>query len=261
MPSDNSRKKKITPLVIVLVVVLVACIAGGIWGGVYLVNTYGQIRDAQNTQAMTPKLPEEVSSDQGNPIDFASLQADNPDIYAWIYVPDTNINYAVCQSADDDAFYLDHDASGAETELGAIFSESRFNGRDMQDRVTLLYGHNGFGDTMFTDLHRFERSDFFDSHDRVYVYMPGHIYEYQVFSSFMTDDRHIMGLYNFQTDDGFSQFISDLQRPSAIGANTRDVQLGQDSKVLVLSTCNTGALEATGRYIVCGVMVDDQPTK
>lgn len=32
-----------------------------------------------------------------NPIDFKSLQQQNSDIYSWIYIPNTNVNYPVCK--------------------------------------------------------------------------------------------------------------------------------------------------------------------
>lgn len=44
-----------------------------------------------------------------NPIDFKSLQQQNSDIYSWVYIPNTNINYPVLQSHLDDNLYLDHD--------------------------------------------------------------------------------------------------------------------------------------------------------
>ena len=268
----NGPKRRVRPVIVVLAIVIVVCIIGGVAGGMYLINTYAQIRDVENSQAMEPALPVNdplVSADNGqgtveagqaNPIDFASLQQQNPDIYAWVYVPGTNVNYPVCQSTEDDAYYLTHNAAGEESELGAIFSERQFNGTDMQDRVTILYGHNGYGDTMFTALHQLDRAEFFDANKRVYVYAPGHIFTYEIVSAFMSDERHLMGLYNYQDDNDFARFESYIQNPDALGAQTREAELGADSKILVLSTCNTGALEATGRYIVCGVMVDDQPT-
>lgn len=30
-----------------------------------------------------------------NPIDFGSLQKQNSDIYSWVYIPNTNVNYPV----------------------------------------------------------------------------------------------------------------------------------------------------------------------
>ena len=46
------------------------------------------------------------------PIDFASLQARNPDVYAWITVPGTNIDYPILQSDGDNSYYLDHTMDG-----------------------------------------------------------------------------------------------------------------------------------------------------
>ncbi|HAM15373.1 MAG TPA: class B sortase [Eggerthellaceae bacterium] len=258
---QSTSARRFSPIVIVLIAVLVVCLVGGVAGGLYLVNTYAQIRDVENAQSMQPTLPDlsDASQTVKNPISFAALGEENPDVYAWIYIPGTSINYPVCQSADNDAFYLTHNAKKEDSELGAVFSESQFNGKGFQDRVTILYGHNGYGDTMFTPLHNFERSEFFNGNDKVYVYTADRVRTYQVISSFMSDDQHLMGLYNFQDDSDFARFLQFVQNPSALGAQVRPVNLGADSKILVLSTCNTGALEATGRYLVCGVMVDDRP--
>ena len=255
-----AKRRKITPLVVILAVVLIACIVVGVAGGLYLINTYSQIHDVENSQAMVPSLPNEIKDGEKNPVDFASLEKQNSDIYAWLYIPGTTINFPICQSAEDDSYYLNHTADRKESELGAIFSESQFNNLDFQDRVTILYGHNGFGNTMFTDLHEFEKGDFFNAWDKVYVYTQGHIYTYRIVSAFMSDERHLMGSYNFQSDVGYSQFLTDISKPKAIGANVRDADLNANSKILVLSTCNTGVLDASGRYVVCGVMIDDRQT-
>lgn len=257
----TQAKSKNKPLIIALAVIVVACLAGGIAGGTYLVNTYSQISDVENSRAMEPTLPTEMTANQSNPINFDALYEQNIDIYAWIYLPGTPINYPVCQNDDDDAYYLNHNAVDEESELGAIFSEHQFNGVNFQDPVTILYGHYGFGDAMFTALHQFERDDFFNEHDKVYIYTPGHVYTYKIFSAFMSDDRHLMGLYNFRSEDGLSKFVADMSNPNAIGANTRSVKTSAGDKFLVLSTCNAGVLESTGRYLVCGVMVDDFETK
>ena len=52
---------------------------------------------------------EETESTVEIPIDFQSLQAQNPDVYAWIQVPGTEVDYPILQSPDDNGYYLDHD--------------------------------------------------------------------------------------------------------------------------------------------------------
>ena len=46
-------------------------------------------------------------------IDFAALQEENSDVYAWIYVPGTNVDYPVLQHPEDDTYYLEHNMDGS----------------------------------------------------------------------------------------------------------------------------------------------------
>ena len=47
-----------------------------------------------------------------SPIDFKKLQEQNPDVYAWIEIPGTNVNYPIMRHPTDDAYYLDHTIGG-----------------------------------------------------------------------------------------------------------------------------------------------------
>ena len=58
-----------------------------------------------------------------------ALQEVNPDVFGWIYSPDTTINYPVVQG-DDNAYYLKHLADGTENRNGYPFL-------DIQNRTDL----------------------------------------------------------------------------------------------------------------------------
>ncbi len=72
-------------------------------------------KEHQNQEVYT-KIQEEVVKEKPEeepakeefeiPIDFAALQQINPDIYAWIQIDGTNIQYPIVQSPDDDSYYL-----------------------------------------------------------------------------------------------------------------------------------------------------------
>ena len=53
----------------------------------------------------------EAGDDRPEGIDFAELSSINPDIYAWIRIPDTQIDYPVPQREEDDTYYLRHNSS------------------------------------------------------------------------------------------------------------------------------------------------------
>ena len=54
------------------------------------------------------------------PVDFQALFDVNPDVYAWIKIPGTNIDYPVLQREGDNAYYLNHDWEGKKAR-GALF--------------------------------------------------------------------------------------------------------------------------------------------
>ena len=91
----------------VLVLVALAALCACAWCVWYIIQYYqGQsFGDRMRTNA-----PDDTGSFQLErvkiPVDFDELQAMNPDIYAWITIPDTDISYAVLQrDGDDDLEY------------------------------------------------------------------------------------------------------------------------------------------------------------
>ena len=192
-----------------------------------------------------------------NPIDFKSLQQQNSDIYSWIYIPNTNVNYPVLQSHLDDNLYLDHDIYKNYSFSGSIYSQM-CNKRDYSDRVTVLYGHNMANGSMFATLHRFYDADFFNKNRYIYVYTPDRKLTYEIVSAFEYDNRHIMNSFDFSDDNVFSDYLNMIKNPPSVSVNKRNTELTTDDKILVLSTClNSG----DGRYLVQGVLKKDEPTK
>ena len=65
----------------------------------------------------------------------------NPDIYAWIKIPETNVDYPIVQSSDDNGYYLNHDIYGEKKAEGTIFTEN-YNTKTFEDPNTVIYGHD-----------------------------------------------------------------------------------------------------------------------
>lgn len=193
-----------------------------------------------------------------------AVRENNGEAYSWIYVPDTNVNYPICQSAVDDEFYLRHSSVDQSwIASGAIYTES-CNTKTFDDRVTVIYGHNGYSDSMFTSLHKFEDSDFFSSSEHEYFYIytsAGKKLKYQVISAFKYDDRHIMNSFDFQNNQVFESFIEMIKNPSSANKNVRkelDKEITVNDNIAVLSTCITN--QKSNRYLVCGVLVENEET-
>ena len=194
-----------------------------------------------------------------NPINFSKQQAINDEIYSWIYVPGTNVNYPILQSRIDDLYYLRRGLDGKYDISGVLFTQSH-NKRDFKDPVTVIYCHNmtEFG-TMFATLHNFEDEDFFKENDTFYIYTPGHILTYKIVSAYRYDDRHIMNSFDFSNPAVVREYFDYVMHPTMIPQNVREgVTLKDDDRLVVLSTCME---DNSYRYLVNGVLVSDEKTK
>ncbi len=65
-------------------------------------------KEVQEEPADTPDEEEEPKTPVDVPVDFAALQQRNPDVYAWIQIPNTAVDYPILQSSTDNAYYLNH---------------------------------------------------------------------------------------------------------------------------------------------------------
>lgn len=260
--NQNSSSKKSAKRAILTIAGLVMLIAGVVYLGYYFYGQYtANIEDEKYTEASTASQSQSQEQYAENPIDFDEWQKKNDEIYAWIKVDGTEVDYPIVQSGTDDDFYLRHSAADKSwVASGAIFTQSH-NTKTFNDSVTVIYGHNGYSESMFTSLHKFEKKDFFDEHPYFYIYMPQRKLTYQVVSAFKYDDRHIMNSFDFQDSNVLADFQKLIQDPSSSLKNVRedlDTEINSESKLVVLSTCITG--QKSSRYLVCGVLVNDEKT-
>lgn len=204
-------------------------------------------------------VPPEIRDTVNGEINFTELWKINTDIYAWIKVPNTLIDYPLVQYNGDDSFYLSHNIYKQYAFAGSIYTES-LNSKDFSDPNTVLYGHNMLNGTMFATLHYFRDPDFFAQNEFIYVYLPDRTLTYQIFSAYEYDDRHILYSFDFNDEETYREYLDYAQNPTAsMTANIRELDVTTDDKIITLSTCMDNI--DTSRYLVQGVLVSDEPTK
>ncbi len=188
--------------------------AGLICGGIAYYQYYqdahaGQEYEKIKEKVVTeePKKPEETQKSTVEiPIDFQTLQNMNPDIYAWIKVPGTVIDYPIVQSGTDNSYYLNHSVEHDENKAGAIFTED-YNTKTFEDPNTVIYGHGMANGSMFDGLHQYMDRDFFDQNKEVIIYMPDKILHYQIFAAYLYDNRHLLQSFNFDNKDIYQAYL------------------------------------------------------
>ncbi len=194
---------------------------------------------------------------EGKEIDFSKLTAEvNGDIYSWIYIPGTNIDYPVLRHPADNSYYLNHNLDGSKGYPGCIYTEN-YNSTDWLDPVTVVYGHDMRATgTMFHGLHKFEKQDFFDQNQYIYIYTPDRLFVYQIFSACVHTDEHLLYGHDFYDKIEMADFFAHIYDEKLGKGFVRDgIEITGEDKVIVLSTCIKN--RPSNRFLVCGVLLNE----
>lgn len=248
-------KKKYAAAAAVLAAAAVVCVAAGIRQYLLEKNAgdgYAGIRAEAGT-GIPKDMPDTEDSPVEIPIDFEALRARNPDVYAWITIPGTAIDYPVLQNASDNTYYLNHTIDGVESPEGAIYTET-YNSTDFEDPNTVIYGHDMANGSMFQNLLKYQDRDFFDANREVLIYTPDAIRRYRIFAAYLYDDRHILQSFDFDDKDVYRQYLESVFAIREMGACIDSEQaVTEDDRILTLSTCY--GIQADRRYLVQAVLI------
>lgn len=223
-------------------------------------NVYEQIQSVVSTPAEEPEEPiEEPVEEEPTvdiPIDFEALWAINPDVYAWIEIPGTEIAYPILQHPTDDSYYLNHTIEGVEGYPGSLYTES-CDAKDFSDFNTVIYGHNMKDRSMFGSLKDYRDADFLTEHREIIIYTPTEKRVYQIFAAVVYDDRYIPAVYDDDNPEDRQAFLNSLSETRDLNSQVLDeVDVNTDSQILTLSTCIGG--QPNNRYLIEAVYVGEE---
>lgn len=257
-------KKKIWILV-GTVLILVGMICGGIGIKSFLDEKnagkdYEKIRsEVAMTSTPEPEIEEEQVMEETDekeplvlPVNLAELMEKYPDVYAWIQIPGTGIDYPIVQRTGDNSYYLNHTVEGKNKIEGAIYTED-YNAKNFFDANTVIYGHNMKNGSMFQQLHRYEDRKFLKENPDVVIYQTDQILHYRIFAAYVYDNRHLMESFDFSDSDVFDAYIeSILDMKNMSNVIDDSVAITSEDRIITLSTCNGNDKE---RYLVQAVLL------
>ena len=183
-------------------------------------------------------------------IDFEGLQAVNPDVIGWIDIPGLSISYPVVQGTDN-AYYLHHLFTGEYNSSGSIFADWH-NQPDFADPNTIVYGHNMKNGSMFGTLSHYQDQALWEASPYFYLYVPGKVLKYQIFSCYAGYVGSEAYTYAFPEETDFQNFLERIR--SYAGYDT-GVEVGETDRVVTLSTCVSSRRDY--RYIVHGKLIEE----
>lgn len=181
-------------------------------------NVYSELRDTKNNSDNTTEATKDLSSI-------------NSDYQFWINVEGTNIDYPVVQGSDND-FYLNHDFNKNYLPAGSIFLDYR---NDFEtDYNTVIYGHHMRNSTMFGQMEKFKKEDFFEKNKTITLTSKDDIYEYEIFAIGVYDADFGYNAVDFNDEDDFKIFLDKILSKSMYSRNI----VNSSDKIITLSTCS-----------------------
>lgn len=186
-------------------------------------------------------------------VDISGLQKANSDIFAWITVPGTVIDYPVVQHPTDDSYYLQHGPEGLKSSHGCPYIET-CDSTSLQDYITVVYGHNMNDGSMFAGLHKYEDAKFLSVHREFTITTAEHVMTYRIFAAVMYSDAYIPYYYNDLVKDDRTAFLSSLNKDSVAKKSIilDDENVSADDHIMVLSTCDK--ILRNNRFLVVAVL-------
>lgn len=212
-------------------------IAGGFIAaaGIMGLLAFGELAQAGRTQGQYESLARMASKEDGvdetedgkerlllekrgeepplyqSPVDFKLLSGINPDIAAWIRVPDTGINYPIVQSRDNE-MYLHKSFSGETADAGCIFLDFESQ-RNLRGYNNILYGHNMKDGTMFRDVVRYKDEDYFKEHQYFEIYTPVETIHLKAAACYYIQDDSQVRRTQFRDEEEFFKYVRSMLEP------------------------------------------------
>lgn len=258
---------------------LVACAGVAVlclgYFGFYLYYNQRTSRDVENLIALKDKepIPQMMPSSEEFVIhytedeeivvpevldEYKNLLNKNKKLIGWIKIDDTNIDYPVMQTSDNE-YYLEHNINQEYDKNGTIFMDKDCDVLKPSTNL-ILYGHHMKSGKMFGGLDKYSDPKYYMSHryiDFDTIYEKG-IYEVMyVFRSRVYSEEEVVFKY-YQFIDAVSEreFDSNMNEMAAVSLYDTGVTASYGDRLLTLSTCDYQ--EKNGRFVVVAKRVSEK---
>lgn len=158
----------------------------------------------------------------------------NTDYVAYLYIPDTEIEYPVVQR--NNSYYLNHNFYEEKNAHGTIFLDENCS---METPVLLLHGHHMKDGTMFGSLKQYRDKEFRQAHSEIFLDMGEGFDTYEVFAILqidLTKEDYFAYEEIPKKADSLPVYLQQMQKNA-----TWYEQPESEEKLLLLSTCAYGS--------------------
>ncbi len=182
--------------------------------------------------------------------EYQTLYSKNRKLIGWLKIDDTNIDYPVMQTANNE-YYLDHNFNQEYDKNGSLFLDKDC---DVVRRSTnlIIYGHHMKSGKMFGNLNSYSSEEYGKKHSQIQfdtIYEKGTYEVMYVFRSrIYNEDEVVFKYYQFLNAASATEFDSYMQEMAALSLYDTGVTASYGDELLTLSTCDSS--ETDGRFVV-----------
>ena len=198
-----------------------------------------EIPDDTSELTEIPPKQKEMLSEQA-----VKLNQEFDNTTAWIYIPDSEINFPVMYSGDNE-YYLHRSIDGGYLRAGSIFLDGRCDER-FRDDVNILYGQNMSDGSMFADLLNYQDEEYFSGHKTAFLNTERGVYRIDFFAVSEVKDSDAV----YETKMPVKQWLEHLKNVSYIWHDSGHTE---GDRYLSLSTCTYH--NGSSRTLVTGKMI------
>ena len=182
--------------------------------------------------------------------EYKTLYEKNKKLIGWLKIDDTNIDYPVMQTDDND-YYLEHNYNQEYDKNGSIFMDYKCSVYPRSTNL-IVYGHHMKSGNMFGNLQKYAKESYGKEHstiqfDTIYekgTYEVMYVFRSQVFN----EDDIVFKYYQFidaNSEREFNYYMSEME---ALSLYDTGVTASYGDSLLTLSTCDSS--QTDGRFVV-----------
>lgn len=189
--------------------------------------------------------------------EYKKLYNVNKKLIGWLKIDDTNIDYPVMQTYDNE-YYLNHNMNQEKDRNGALFLDKDCDVIEPSTNL-IIYGHHMKSGRMFGNLDDYASESYYKKHPVIQfdtIYEKGTYEIMYVFRSKVYNEGEVVFKY-YQFIDCYSEqeFESNMNEMAAISLYDTGVTAEYGDRLLTLSTCDS--TQDDGRFVVVAKKVNE----
>lgn len=217
-----------------------------------------------NAEPIEEYIPEETGENEDTEEEeavmldkYAVLFGQNPDLFGWINIEGTVLNYPVMYTPEEPDKYLNLDFYGQNSKSGVPFLEDTCT---PESDNLIIYGHNMKNGTMFHELFRYEKKDYWEEHPVIRFDSLYKEQEYEVLAAFYDrvyyKHENVFKFYKFTDAQNKEEFDNAVWNFRNKALYDTGVTANYGDQLITLVTCAYHV--ENGRFVVVARKCEDR---